>query len=140
MNTRRFLFPVVALLVLALAAACGFSVSTANVKSAVLSRGYENGDAVDPTTTFAPTDQTIHLVVKVGNAPDGTTLKAIWYIVEVQGSQPGEIDQTSLTLNSGQDTADFTLSNNQAWPAGKYKVELYLNDKLNQPLEFEVQS
>lgn len=120
------------------ALSCGFSVSTANIRSATLAKGYENGEAVDATTTFAPSDLTLHLVVKVGNAPDDTTLRAEWSIVEVEGYEASAIDATDLTLSSGEDTADFTLANNDVWPAGKYKVDLYLNDKLDRTLEFEV--
>jgi hypothetical protein len=36
-------------------------------------------------------------------------------------------------------TADFTLSNDQPWPVGKYKADIYLDDKLDRTLEFEVQ-
>ncbi len=138
MKHRMILFLPVVLALLATISACGFSVSTARVESAILARGYDNGEAVDPTTTFAPTDQTIHLVVKLANVPDGTTTRAEWSIVEAEGYEPSAIDATDLTLDSGEDTADFTLTNDQAWPMGRYKVDLYLNDELDQTLEFEV--
>jgi hypothetical protein len=140
MKKRSISYPLLALAVVALVAvACGFNVSTANIKDAVLAKGYDNGEAVDPTTVFAQDDQTIHLVVKVANAPSDTTVKAVWQIVQVEGYDPSVIDETSLTLDSGQDSVDFTLSNDQLWPVGKYKVDLYLNDKLDRTLEYEVQ-
>jgi hypothetical protein len=140
MKNRAIVYPLVALAVLALSAlACGFSASTANIKEAVLAKGYDNGEAVDPTTVFAPSDLTIHLVVKVANAPDDTTVKAVWQIGQVEGYDPGIIDETTLTLDSGQDSIDFTLANDQLWPVGKYKVDLYLDDKLDRTLEYEVQ-
>jgi hypothetical protein len=140
MKKRSISYPLLALAVVALVAvACGFNVSTANIKDAVLAKGYDNGEAVDPTTVFAQDDQTIHLVVKVANAPSDTTVKAVWQIAQVEGYDPSVIDETSLTLDSGQDSVDFTLSNDQLWPVGKYKVDLYLNDKLDRTLEYEVQ-
>ena len=140
MTKRTISYPLLALAVVALVAvACGFNVSTAKIKDAVLAKGYDNGEAVDPTTVFAQDDLTIHLVVKVANAPDDTTVKAVWQIAQIEGYDPGVIDETSLTLDSGQDSLDFTLSNDQLWPVGKYKVDLYLNDKLDRTLEYEVQ-
>jgi len=46
------------------------------------------------------------------------------------------IDETELT--SGSNTLTFQLSNDAPWPAGQYKVDLYLNDELDRTLEFEV--
>ena len=40
----------------------------------------------------------------------------------------------------GSGNAHFTLStpNTGLWPAGKYKVEIYLNDKLDRTLEYAI--
>ena len=66
-----------------LLAAC--SASTANIQSADLGKGYDKGTqkVTDRTTTFAPTDTTIHLAVAVANAPDDTTVKSVWTAVDV---------------------------------------------------------
>ncbi len=140
MKIRSFLVPLSLLLFLALTiAACELSVSTANIKSATLAKDYVEGKAVNSTTVFAPEDGVFHLVVEVANAPDDTTVKAAWHLVEAEGYEPSLIDEATMTLESGQDVVDFTLSAGQLWPVGKYKVELYLNDKLDRTLEFQVQ-
>jgi hypothetical protein len=46
------------------------------------------------------------------------------------------INETELTTGSG--LVHFTLSNNNLWPTGTYKVELYMGDQLARTLEFEV--
>jgi hypothetical protein len=72
------------------------------------------------------------------NAPDDTKVKAVWTAVSVEGADPNTlIDQTELTSGGGALT--FNLSNAGPWPTGQYKVELYLNDKLDRTLEFQVQ-
>jgi len=114
-------------------------VKTPTIESAILAKGYENVDPVDPTNVFAPDDITIHLVAKVGNAVEGTNLRAIWYVAEVQGYEPQTIDEATYTLVAGENIDDFTLTNDKPWPAGKYKVELYLDGRLAQTLEYEVQ-
>ncbi len=139
---NRAIFSAVAALVAAVLAlsACGFSVSTANIQDVTLGRGYENSAIVEPTTVFAPEDQAIELVIKVGNAPDDTNVKAAWSIVDVAGYEPAVLYESPLTLNSGENVAHFTLTNDQNWPAGSYKVEIYLNDKLDKTIEYQVEA
>lgn len=130
---RKPLMLVVSVMVLAILA-CGGSISTANIKSAVLSADSSGS----PETTVFAQDEVFYCVVELANAPDSTTLKAIWYAVDVEGTDPNLlIDQSELTLGDG--TATFNLANDQLWPTGTYKVELYLNGELDRTLEFQVQ-
>jgi hypothetical protein len=133
---RNKLFILAAILVLvAVTMACGASVSTAKITNAKLSADSEGTSA---TTTFSP-DQTFYAIVELANAPDDTKLKAVWTAVEVEGEQPDLlIDQSEITAGD-QNVFTFNLTNNGLWPAGKYKVDIYLNDKLDQTLEFQVQ-
>lgn len=116
--------------------ACGFSFSTASVAEAYLAKD-EQG--TQRTTTFSPTDA-FYLVGKLANAPDSTKLKAVWTAVAVdyEGVEPntqlGEFETT------GGGDFHFTLSNDNPWPTGKYKADLYLNDELNQTFEFTVEA
>jgi hypothetical protein len=117
---------------------CSFNLSTAHITSAQLARGYNQGKAVNPTTTFRPNDRVIHLVVVVGNAPDDTKVGASWYAVDAGDSQNEKLDSASGTLKNGEDHVDLTLSNTANWPRGKYKVDLMLDDKRDRTLDFEV--
>jgi hypothetical protein len=115
------------------AAACEFKVSTANIESAVLARDEAGSDR---TAVFAPGD-TFYCVVKLANAPDGTTVKAVWTAIEAVGAPANtEIDSSELTTGSGE--LHFQLAKPGVWPAGRYKVELYLDGKLDRTLEFQV--
>jgi hypothetical protein len=129
-------FPLLFLSVLILASlACGGSFSTANISEAHLAKD----DAGQQTTTvFAPTDLTFYAQVVLSNAPDTTTLKAVWTAVSAEGEEPNLlIEETSLT--SGDDVITFNLTNDSPWPVGQYKVDLYLNDELDRTLDFTVQ-
>ena len=141
---RRALAAVVLLLLVAIAlAGCSASFSTAHISNAVLAKDAKgpNYDPVDPTSAF-PTDQAvIHLVVTVKNAPSGTKLRAVWTVVDVgDAAAPGRvIDKADITMdNSG--SVDFTLSvpSTGVWPVGKYKVDVYLNDKFDKTLEYTI--
>jgi hypothetical protein len=76
--------------------------------------------------------------VELANAPDETVLKAVWTAVSVEGEDPNLlIDETELT--GGDGFYNFSLSNDSDWPAGQYKVDIYLNDELDRTLTFTVQ-
>src|SRR5215207_5353061 len=104
------------------------SASTANISSAQLARGYANSQATDVTTTFSPSDTPLHYVVTLANAPDDTTVKTVWTIVDAGDGQFKDQKLDETVLPSGSGVLDFTLAGKQEWPVGKYKVDLYLND------------
>jgi uncharacterized lipoprotein NlpE involved in copper resistance len=132
---RRNFYIGLAITALVLAAlACGFNVSTAKIASATLAAD-KSGTPV--TTTFSQDQSMIYLIVELANAPDDTKVKAVWTAVQAEGVDANYLlDQSELTSGSG--TLTFTLTNNQLWPTGKYKADLYLNDKLDRTLENEV--
>ncbi|OGD28617.1 MAG: hypothetical protein A2Y56_02030 [Candidatus Aminicenantes bacterium RBG_13_63_10] len=137
MNKTRKLHSVLAVLALSAAVAaagCNVSFSTANIKSAKLAA---NREGTQETTVFAK-DQVIYCIVRLANAPDDTKVKSVWTAVSVEGTAPNfKIDEAEKT--SGDGVIIFDLSNTQPWPTGQYKLELFLNDKLDRALEFQVQ-
>ncbi len=113
--------------------ACGASVSTANMPSAYLTADENGGGQTSEFTS----GQTFYAIAKLANAPDDTKVKAVWYAVAVDGVDPNtQLDSAEMT--GGDQTLTFKLTNSNLWPEGKYKVELYLNDKLDKTLEFSV--
>jgi hypothetical protein len=128
---------ILAMIVMLLSAmlACDGSVSTANITSAKMAA---DSEGAQETYVFAQ-DQVFYCIVELANAPDDTKLKAVWTAVDVEGEQPDLlIDEAEITAGE-QDTFTFNLSNEGLWPLGQYKVEIYLNDELDQTLEFQVQ-
>ncbi|MBA4420054.1 MAG: hypothetical protein C0391_02795 [Anaerolinea sp.] len=134
MKQSTFKLLMVALLIGIITVACGFSASTANISSAVMSAD----DTGSQQTSVFSQDATFYAIIELKNAPDDTTVKAVWTAVDVVDTEKGlVIDEFSMT--SGDATIPFSLSNDNLWPTGKYKVDIYLNDELNKTLEFEVQ-
>lgn len=126
---------ILALIALILASlACEFSASTANIADAWLSAD-EAGD--QRVTSFAP-DAIFYAQVDLQNAPDDTVLKAVWTVVDAQDTEPNlVITETEFTTGDG--VINFNLSNDNLWPIGKYKVDIYMNGELVKTLDFEVQ-
>lgn len=132
MNKRLLMiFFAVAALMLA-SIACEGSASTANISSVVLTADPASGT---PTTTFTP-DQTFYAVVTLNNAPDSTKTKAVWYTVDESGAAT-QIAEKEVV--GGGSPITFNASNSSAWPAGAYRVEIYLNDKVNNTIDFTVE-
>lgn len=135
MKKIRFQIYIAIIFVLLSTLACEASVSTANISNAYLTA---NSDGSGNTNNFS-NDQTFYCIVEVSNAPDDTTLKAAWIAVDVEGVDSNMlIDEVELTTD-GQSFFTFDLQNDNLWPSGKYKVEIYLNGQLDKTLEFEVE-
>jgi hypothetical protein len=128
---RILLFLGLATLVLS-ALACEFSATTANIKDAYLVTDESSGTK---TTTYTQ-DQPFVFVVELANAPDDTKVKAVWYAYDESGTATQFVEKEMVT---GGSPITFSATNNGPWPVGKYKVELYLNDKLNKTVEFSVE-
>lgn len=134
MNARRVSFVVILVALLGATLACGGSVSTANVADAWMSTDEEGNNR---TTVFAQ-DADFFAQADLKNAPDDTSLKAVWTAVDVQDTDPGlVINETEFATGSG--LVHFTLSNDSLWPTGTYKVEIYLAGELVKTLEYSVQ-
>lgn len=125
----------IALTMLALAVvACEFSATTANIGDAWFSTGEDGSDRV---TSYAP-DAVFYAQVDLKNAPDDTTLKAVWTAVAAEGVEANTlITETEITTGSG--LVHFNLSNDNLWPAGKYKVEILIDGESAKTMEFDVQ-
>ncbi len=127
------ILPGIAALVVA-ALACGGNFTTANIGDAWLT----TDEAGENRTTVFPQDAMFNLFIELKNAPDDTQIKASWIAVNAEGYDPNtSIYDTEYT--SGDDTIRFYLTNEDPWPVGSYKVDIYLNGNLDRSLPFTVQ-
>ncbi len=98
----------------------------------------EDKAPVNPTIVFKPT-AAFHAVVATQNAPANTTFKASWYVTDVgSAAAPNTlIDATELTTD-GSRNIDFSLKPKTQWPAGTYRVEVFVNGVLDTVKSFSV--
>lgn len=135
MKAHQFQILAAILIVILVTLACGGSVSTANISSAKM---FADSEGTQETSVYTQ-DQSFYCIVELANAPEDTTLKAVWTAVEAEGTEPNYlIDDAEITAGN-ENVFTFDLTNNGLWPIGKYKVDLYLNDALDRTLDFEVQ-
>jgi hypothetical protein len=137
MKIRKYLPPVLFVLILVLAMlACNFSASTANITNAHMAT--DESDSTQ-TAVYSPDTPTFYCFFDLNNAPDDTVVKGVWTLVAAEGYEANsEIDSADIT--GSDDSYYFSLDRAaDSWPIGQYKIDLYINDKLVQTVNFEVQ-
>jgi len=80
------------------------------------------------TTVFSPTDD-FFVFFDVSGADEGTNFQSRWYALDIEGEDPNVPFQTiDYPYESGISNIYFQLTNDEGWPAGNYRVEIYMND------------
>ena len=124
MRTKRWDLTLGLCVLVAVALACNFSASTANISSLKLSK---DKAAATETSSFAAPD-TIYAVAVISNAPDKLKAKGRLSAEQVEGLDAGPIPGAETTLDlPGSATATFTFTPPPTgWPPGRYKVDVMM--------------
>ncbi|TFH36125.1 MAG: hypothetical protein E4G93_02655, partial [Dehalococcoidia bacterium] len=113
----------------------------ASLSEATMALGVDaNSKPVNPTTTFDSRTPEIFCSVLVSNAPAGTQVLSEWYYVsgELQGVTNMLIDSFPLAVE-GTQYIQFSLPiGPEGWPAGQYRLKLYLNGAPEEALSFTI--
>ena len=89
--------------------------------------------------TFTQSDKAIHRLVTLDNPRMGTRIKFVTIAVDAGGVQNEPINETTfVTENESQNEVRSSLTLNKPLPKGDYKVDIYLNDKLERTLPFKI--
>jgi hypothetical protein len=130
------------LALLVAAAACGGNnanntagATAVRVADVTLGRSVGGDKAVtDRTDRFKPNDTIYVSVATEGSAPSAT-LRAKWSFEDGQ-----LVDESTRTIApNNRERTEFHISKPNGWPAGKYKVEVFLNDQSADTKSFDVQ-
>lgn len=116
---------------------------TGQLTKAVLGTGRTPAyDIIHPTTEFRPDTPKVFCVWRVEGAKAGTPIRAVWIAEDTGGSAPPnyKVDESRHTL-PGTASGAFTLSKPTAgWPVGRYRLEIWLGEKLAKTLRFTVKA
>ncbi|MBC7251171.1 MAG: hypothetical protein H5T62_12900 [Anaerolineae bacterium] len=93
----------------------------------------ENYEPINETTTYAPGD-TFYCSVKVSNLQKDQVVTWKWYF-----GDEFLYEQPLVLEKSGSGYIAAYLTNDQLWPTGDYKVEVYLDGTLTKTVNFSVQ-
>ena len=140
MNKKLPVFLAFFALILA-ALACDFVTGGPPVLSLENLRTAFDQDGNVQTNVFSASD-IFYAVGDLKNAPAGTVVEAKWLAVEIEGYDSGELiyEQAidDFTDESFTGTIYFQLSNDSGWPAGEYKVDVYLDGAFADSVTFSV--
>lgn len=135
---NKNLYPVLfaAVLLLAVSLACNFGSTTPGASNFYMATD-EAG--TNRTNVFAPTDD-FYVFFDVTGIEPGTNFESRWYALNIEGEDPNVPFQTiDYDYEEGIGNIYFQLTNDQGWPVGNYKVEIYMNGTKVGEQEFSVQ-
>lgn len=133
-NIHRVLGAIAVILLVTLA--CGVG-STAPGASNFYMATDEAG--TNRTNTFSPEDD-FYVFFDVSGVEPGTNFQSRWYALNIEGEDPNTPFQTiDYSYEEGIGNIYFQLTNDEPWPAGNYKVEIYMDGTEVGEQEFTVQ-
>jgi hypothetical protein len=103
------------------------------VKSVIL----KNADD-ETVTSFKPSDLTHKASIEFSKMGAGK-VRGVFTAVNAGGEKNVKILEKEIELTSQMNTANFTMKLDQPFPAGDYKLDVYLNDKLVKTHNYKVQ-
>ena len=119
---------------------CQASVTTANFQDLATASEVdsETQEPITETQVFAVDTPVIYVTGRVENAPEATVIKASWIYLDLDPEYL--IEEAELTLEEVSSAIAFSLSKpDNGWPAGEYKVELYIDNDLAETVTFTVE-
>ena len=96
----------------------------------------EGGSA---TSTFSPSDRTVHVIINLNKAKAGTDVRVVWFADEVEGATNKELKTLEYTTKAFDKKIPGYLRWSQDWPKGRYRVAVYINGNLDRTIFYEVQ-
>jgi hypothetical protein len=95
----------------------------------------------EPATDFRSDAANIFVRWKGAHLPLGDTVRVAWVAEDVGDIAPANfiVDQTTTIVDASETGVQFTLSRpKDGWAAGKYRVDLYLDDSLVQSVKVTI--
>lgn len=110
------------------------------VEKISLARDDGKGNIGEETTIFFTTDIPIYCSVSLSSTIS-VAVKMNFVVVEANGLKSGKtIVTVSYKTNGKQNEVNFNASPGDVWVAGKYRVDILLDGKLAESLNFEIQN
>ena len=107
--------------------------------TAVVTSGPED----EPTRIFTTDTPKVLALFKTKGAQKGDKLRGVWIADDVGEAAPAntKIAEKTLTVEGDTDDGDFSCTKPaKGWPAGKYHVDIYANDKLATTVKFTIKA
>jgi hypothetical protein len=96
-----------------------------------------------PAKSFLADVPKLYAFFRTSGIEKGEKLRGIWIAEDVGDAAPKEtkIDEATITADDDNFYGAFSLSKpTKGWPAGRYRVDIYVDDKLATSVNFSVKS
>lgn len=108
------------------------------VEEIYLAKDDGTGQAGEPVKSFETTDPRIYCIVQL-TSDAAATVKMHFVAVSVPGVKADtRVVTTSYTTKDGEDRVNFYGKAKTKWTAGKYRVEIFVDDKMVKDLAFDI--
>ena len=98
-----------------------------------------NGQPGDTVSSFEPTDNPMHFVIRLDDAVAGTKVRVVLKAVSVDtGDKDVTVGQLEYTTKSFESRVNAQFELPKPWPKGSWRLEVYINGKLDETKDFNV--
>ena len=112
--------------------------SDSKVEDVFLARDDGAGKAGDSAEVFSPGDIPIHCVIML-TSTEPTPVRMLLVAVKVPGVKEGtNVVSAAYTTKQGEDRVYFRGRPDGKWVAGTYRIDVFVADKLERSVAFEV--
>jgi hypothetical protein len=98
-----------------------------------------SGQPGEETETFSPSDHTVHCMITLDHAAEGTQIRFDWIGVDAGEFQNRSIKKLEYTTKALENKVHANVILPRDWPEGDYKVDVYLNDQLARSITYKVE-
>lgn len=109
------------------------------ITRAYLARDNGNEEPGDEVQSFSPSDRTVHVVVQLDHAAEGTQVSFDWIAVDAGGLKDRSIKKLDYMTKALESKVHAHLTVPEDWPEGDFKVDIYLNDQLARSIAYKVE-
>ena len=104
-----------------------------------MARDDGTGKPGDEAESFSPADHTVHVMVELNHAAEGTMVNFDWIAVDAGDMENNSLKKLDYTTKALENKVHANLTLPRDWPEGDYKVDVYLNGKLARSIAYKIE-
>jgi hypothetical protein len=109
------------------------------IDKAYMAKDNGSGEPGEESDTFSPSDHTVHCMITLDHAAEGTQIRFDWIGVDAGEFQNRSIKKLEYTTKALENKVHANVILPRDWPAGEYKVDVYLNEQLARSITYKVE-
>lgn len=97
----------------------------------------KNNVVLDAKNLFNPDTPTIYTSIEVISAPENTEMEVNWYYITDEG-QKFPVNLAKLRATGSENLLLSISKPETGWPAGKYEIDIFVNNNINTIVPFSI--